>query len=1073
MRALLRVACLPMLVLPLYAHGRPASPHPARLETASLVRLEVDGREYGDTVALVDGGEVWVGTATLQAAGFAIPSTRATARFGATWLALSDISPRVTWTLDGSTVRISTRPAVASAQPRRAGVVRLLVDGSTRGDVMVRSKNDDVWAGAASLLAAGIPGGATAERETVNGAEWIRLGSLSSRIRFELAPDALRIQLAPAREALLVRLERGDATAPETVLVRRGGELWLPVASLTAMGVAGFSGNRDTIDGVPCVALDSLAPGISGELDRRALVLRLRVRPEFLLDPSSSGAGSDLVALLDLVINGVRHGAAETIVHGKEVRVDAQALRAAGFQKVPASAVGPRGKQWVPLTSLAPDVSWELDDRALALRLTAAPELLGLTRIDLTPRRPKDIDYSSEPAAFLNYAARWNGEDDPDLAGELGLSAGRALFTGTVTRDPLGYVRRGPASLTWDEPKHLLRVEAGDQYARTGALGGGALIAGLGITHERALDPYHIATPTLDHLGAIATTSTVEVYVNDRLVRRETLEPGSFQLDNLPLQTGRGSTRVVVRDAFGREKEIVRPYYLTAGSLAPGEQDFGYHAGVVRLPPPPGRPTPGLGRAGFGAAPARPVTADLGTYGEPVALARHRVGVTRWLTAGARAEGSRDLQSGGLTLSLALPIGQVETSGAVSRRTGDLEPGRAVSAAWAFSTRRFHAGASVSAQDPVYLALGQDPAYERALRDARGFAGLQLGSFASLSGEHAVSELSSGLDRTRSSLYATVRLTSRASLLVTAARTVSGEVTDDAVFAGVSVNLGRGNTALASRSMQGGVESSGLQVHKSLPVGNGVGYRVQAHSIEPAAPGGEPLSTGSATVQYQSRSARWEMTAEGANDRPSRFAGGAAGAFVFVDRTLVTARPVEQSFALVRVPGVSGVRVYASNQEVGRTNRNGILLVPNLLPYYGNRIGIEYLDVPMSHHVGATERVVAPPVRGAAAVEFPVRIRRTVVGSLDFMEGGTRVIPSYGEIRVTTKDGTAVSPIGKDGEFYFESLPAGKHVATVEFAGRTLRLPLKVPAGTTLSADLGHLRFKVPPPVATGARRRR
>ena len=58
-------------------------------------------------------------------------------------------------------------------------------------------------------------------------------------------------------------------------------------------------------------------------------------------------------------------------------------------------------------------------------------------------------------------------------------------------------------------------------------------------------------------------------------------------------------------------------------------------------------------------------------------------------------------------------------------------------------------------------------------------------------------------------------------------------------------------------------------------------------------------------------------------------------------------RPVQESFALVRVPGMKGVRAYLSHQEVGRTNRNGDVLVPNLLPYYGNRLDIADEDVPL------------------------------------------------------------------------------------------------------------------------------
>ena len=80
-------------------------------------------------------------------------------------------------------------------------------------------------------------------------------------------------------------------------------------------------------------------------------------------------------------------------------------------------------------------------------------------------------------------------------------------------------------------------------------------------------------------------------------------------------------------------------------------------------------------------------------------------------------------------------------------------------------------------------------------------------------------------------------------------------------------------------------------------------------------------------------------------------------------------RPVDESYGLIRVPGVSGVRGYLSNQEVGRTDRRGDLLVPNLLPYYGNRLGINDKDIPMDHDIGTTELTIAPPFRGGPEAE--------------------------------------------------------------------------------------------------------
>src|SRR5207247_2266336 len=55
-------------------------------------------------------------------------------------------------------------------------------------------------------------------------------------------------------------------------------------------------------------------------------------------------------------------------------------------------------------------------------------------------------------------------------------------------------------------------------------------------------------------------------------------------------------------------------------------------------------------------------------YRGPALLATYRRGLLRWLTTGVRAEASNELASGGLNLALAMPVGEVGASAALSRR---------------------------------------------------------------------------------------------------------------------------------------------------------------------------------------------------------------------------------------------------------------------------------------------------------------------------------------------------------------------------------------------------------------------
>jgi outer membrane usher protein len=153
---------------------------------------------------------------------------------------------------------------------------------------------------------------------------------------------------------------------------------------------------------------------------------------------------------------------------------------------------------------------------------------------------------------------------------------------------------------------------------------------------------------------------------------------------------------------------------------------------------------------------------------------------------------------------------------------------------------------------------------------------------------------------------------------------------------------------------------------------------------------------------------------------------------------------VQNGFALVRMPKVSGVGCEWSNQLVGKTDRSGDCLYPNLLPYYGNQLSIDDRNIPLNYSVGATSKVIAVPYRGGAVVEFPVHKLHQVMGTLVVIDGGRKIIPANGRITVQSTP-KLTSPIGDDGEFYFEDIPVGTLKALVEYRDGTCSLDMVVP----------------------------
>ncbi len=97
----------------------------------------------------------------------------------------------------------------------------------------------------------------------------------------------------------------------------------------------------------------------------------------------------------------------------------------------------------------------------------------------------------------------------------------------------------------------------------------------------------------------------------------------------------------------------------------------------------------------------------------------------------------------------------------------------------------------------------------------------------------------------------------------------------------------------------------------------------------------------------------------------------ASGSLVLVGKGVYFAQPLTQSFAVLEVPEVAGVRGYFNNRELGRTDASGRLFIPNLLPYQSNRLSIAADDLPIDYELEAEEVTLAPPTRGWRRGDIP------------------------------------------------------------------------------------------------------
>jgi len=730
-------------------------------------------------------------------------------------------------------------------------------------------------------------------------------------------------------------------------------------------------------------------------------------------------------AFFDVTVNGAEKGQLLAVIRGGDLLVPVDALTGAGIQTPAGVREEIGGESYISLASLAPRITYVLDERDLHLTLTVDPSLLERIVRDLQPGVPEGIEHRRATSGFVNYSLA-AGAGAYEVFTESAISARGALWS-TTASTTRGGTTRGLTSVTLDDRSRIRRWILGDSFVASGPLGGDAQIAGINVAREFSLAPYFVRYPTLSMSAPLQTESTVEVYVNGRMIRQEKVQAGQLDLKNFPLSTGHNQTRVVVRDPFGGTREMSTGYYLTTSVLAAGLQDYQYSLGWRRT---------GFGTRSF-------------DYSAPVFLARHRIGLTNALTLGGRLEGDTTMQSGGANANVRLPIGEVELAAGASRAGGTI--GTAAQAGYVFSGGRVSAGGSVRRADAAY-AVVRSGARTTGTLDLNIFGGIPVAPGSSLTVQHNRS--SGGIDGTvsRTGLVGSIRLGRNADVVASASRLVTATRQTTEMSIGVSLSFG-GRTVSSVSTVRGpeGTRTA-VDLQRSLSSGSGVGYQLHSES-------GGPQQLMSGAVQYQGSYGRYELRhdAVGATQHSSL---NVSGALVGVGGRLYASRAVRNSFALVRVPGVNDVRTYSSNQEIGRTDRRGNLLVPDLLPYYGNQLRIADGDVPFEYVVSNTQVMLAPPFRGGAVVQFPVQRVQQASGKLVIASGESERVPVYGELTVTVAGVAIVSPIGRGGEFYFENLPAGRHAAVVSDTDGKCEFMMNVPLSTSAQVALGTIRCR-------------
>lgn len=760
--------------------------------------------------------------------------------------------------------------------------------------------------------------------------------------------------------------------------------------------------------------------------------------------------------LSDTVIGGVQDLYLEVFINDEPVQMVAAARRSAdGKISMPADqlrgvGIATEGAVATPdgyvLIEALAGVTYRLDEAAQAIYFDALNEARAARQIGAPDENDSKIpELSSSIGAVLNYSLFANFTSDRIFATPAyhGLSGSfdmrifsplgvlQSGFIATTSPSETYSSTRLDTNWSYSSPNYMVTYRAGDIIAGGLSWTRPVRLGGFQLQRNFNLRPDLVTMPLPELGGTAAVPSTVEIFANN--IRRFSGEVGSgpFEVSNVPFSSGPGTVQIVVRDRFGRETVQEVPFYASSRMLAPGLLDFSLDGGFARRD--------------FG---LRSDNYD----GRFMAAGSLRYGLFRRLTLEAHAEGGEDLVSGGGAALFNIgSFGIASTNFSASHSGGETgyRVGGSIEAAlgrwrlFASSQRTFGAFndiASVTARTDIlyWRSLAKLPrVLDQVTVSAPPFrdgSTLNL-NFANIQDADGYRSSVVGASYSRGFL-------GNSTLYVNGYADVSRSKSYG-LFMGLSMNFGQDTLSTGMESTANGTRVMADYIH---PLGQepwSMGWRL--HGAEGGA------SEKMASVAVRTPIARLEGIARQA-DAGASGSLQMSGAIATAGGGVFASERIHDAFAVVDA-GAPGVAVRYQNRFVGKTGRNGKLLVPNLISLHKSALEIDPSDLPVDVDVPMTREAVTPAEKSGVVVKFGISPNiGTALVTLTLADGTPVPVGAEGRLIGSEEEFT----VGYDGQTFLRGLEAANRVEiTLPETGETCgaAFAFKAVAGQQVALD--------------------
>lgn len=720
---------------------------------------------------------------------------------------------------------------------------------------------------------------------------------------------------------------------------------------------------------------------------------------------------------LDTSIDGQPTGLIASVIQsGSTLRMTVETLRELGLDP---ARFGVAGRAEFALDEVK-GMSWAYDParQTLALSLTDALREQSV----LSAHVARDAGQAQASRGMLLNYNLFGQSGARSLAGSLDLryfdqhgtlnSTGAAILRGEgrgYTRFDTSWVRSSQDKLsTW---------QVGDTVAPALSWTRAMRLGGIEWRRNFELRPDLVTYPVASVAGSAVVPSSVDLYVNGVRQFSGQVPTGPFVVDQVAGLNGAGQATVITRDALGREVATTLPLYVDTRLLARGLSDFAVSVGALRRD---------YGVRSF-------------SYGGPAALASWRHGWSDTLTLEGHAEaGSGLLLAGGGVLKRIPGAGVLSAALAAS---GGSHRGAQASLGYQYVSPRFAFDMQSVRASKRYGDLGV----------LEGVPVARATDRVTLSTAWRGSSLSMSLIQLRQPSQANLGLTpdplgqnggesgspagpidqlpavSRSLSLAWSRGVGTRGYISVSAFQDLKRSSERGITATFSMAFdsrvsfntnggrQRGEKVGAVSLSRASDFEGGIGWALQAGMA-----GAQRYQQ--AQVQYLGSHGRAALSTQRVGEN-SNTSLDFSGALVAMDGAVITARQVGNGFALVS-SGAPDLPVLQDNRLIGRTDRNGRLLVPDLQPYAANRIAIDPSSLPADTRIAGASIDVVPRQFAGVVARFEIERYTAATVMLVGLDGKPPEVGTPAQL-----DGSSVGAmVGYDGVLFVEGLKAHNRV---------------------------------------------